>query len=385
MIFAAGVAAVFMYHHVSTHVAAGPFARALTVTPQEFEGQLRYLHDRGCAAVSVGRLVDDVKSDRVRGCEVALTFDDGYADALTDAAPLLRRFGDVATFFVTTGYLGDGEHVRHAEVRALALEGMEIGAHTVSHEDLTRMGVRHMRAEIAESRKTLQALSGQPVDTFAYPGGRYDPQVESEVRRAGFRVALSTDAGYLTAEALTRDMYALPRFRVLRGRGAALLRKVLAPTAAAAAPAEAAIANIARARIAGNAPDVAERVAVALLNGGFPEPILKVRVLSTAPATVAGIMLSGVKFHERVNRVTLLADASDMVDRAFAADASVTEVDVWAVVPIAVRASAIVSGEYAVPTNRTVFSASALRRDWVRERSELGSVYFETGWLQDQT
>src|SRR6202023_596953 len=95
---AGAIAAVLMYHHVSAHAAGGPFGRALTVTPQEFVGQLRLLRARGCAAVGLDRLVADVRGDRVRSCEVALTFDDGYEDAATEAAPLLGRFGDVGTF-----------------------------------------------------------------------------------------------------------------------------------------------------------------------------------------------------------------------------------------------------------------------------------------------
>ena len=187
---------------------------------------------------------------------------------------------------------------------------------------------------------------------------------------------------------MARDKFALPRFRVLRGRGDALIRRVLAATgsSAIAAPAlnMAEVRDIAKDRIAGNAPDVAERVAVALLSAGYPEQILKVRTYKTEPAVVAGIMLSGVKFHAPVDRQTFAADAADMIYRAFAADPSVSEVDVWAVVPIAVPPHADVSGDLAVPTNRTVFSAAVLRGDFTRDEGSLGKTYWEAGWL-DQT
>src|SRR5271166_5747178 len=101
---AGAVAAVFMYHHVSAVAGGGRYGRALTVTPQEFVAQLRYLDERGCSAVGLARLVDDLRDGRARGCEVALTFDDGYADAASEAAPLLREHGDVGTFFVSTGF-----------------------------------------------------------------------------------------------------------------------------------------------------------------------------------------------------------------------------------------------------------------------------------------
>jgi peptidoglycan/xylan/chitin deacetylase (PgdA/CDA1 family) len=76
-----------MYHHVSTAVQPGRYARALTVTPAEFDKQLRWLRDRGCSAVTVDELVRDARAGSLAMCEVALTFDDGYADVATIAAP----------------------------------------------------------------------------------------------------------------------------------------------------------------------------------------------------------------------------------------------------------------------------------------------------------
>jgi hypothetical protein len=273
-----------------------------------------------------------------------------------------------------------------SDVRALAHAGMEIGAHTVTHPDLTLLSSSAVEREVRSSRSVLQALTGQPIDAFAYPAGRHSPSVEAVVRDAGYALATSTDSGAITNRTIDRDIYALPRFRILRGRGDALMRRVLGSSVDVdPEPSEAAVRSIARSRIEGNAPDVAERVAVALLSGGFPEQILKVRVYKAAPAVVAGIMLSGVKFHERVDRQTFTADAADMIYRAFASDPSVSQVDVWAVVPIAVASHATVSGDLAVPAARTVFSASVRRDDWLREQGALGETYWEPGFLQGVT
>ena len=381
---AAAVAAVFMYHHVSTHPGGGAFGTALTVTPQEFDDQLRLLRDHDCSVVSVGKLVADVGSNRARACEVALTFDDGYDDAATQAAPMLRRYGDIGTFFVATGLLGTYGHLSASGVRALARSGMDIEAHTITHPDLTLLAPAAVEREVRGSREALEKITGARVGAFAYPSGRFNIAVERAVAAAGYDMAFTTAAGDVTQAGLARDKFALPRFRVLRGRGAALIRRVLGATSGAiAVPAlnMTEVRDIAKDRIAGNAPDVAERVAVALLSAGYPEQILKVRTYKTEPAVVAGIMLSGVKFHAPVDRQTFAADAADMIYRAFAADPSVSEVDVWAVVPIAVPPHADVSGDLAVPTNRTVFSAAVLRGDFTRDEGSLGTTYWEAGWL----
>lgn len=385
MVIAGAVAAIFMYHHVSAHPAAGPYGPALTITPREFDSELHFLRQRGCAAVGVRELVSDVRTNRVRACEVALTFDDGYEDVASQAVPLLERYGDVATFFVTTGFLGRDGHLSRSQVQRIAQQGMEIGAHTVTHADLTALTAAQTKIEIGQSRAVLRGLVKQPIDAFAYPAGRYNAAVEGAVRDAGYTLALSTDAGRLTSGALARDMYALPRYRILRSGGVALLASVLADARAGGTPLPAgALANIARSRIEGNDPEVAERVAVALLRGSFPEQILKVRVMKTRPATVAGIMLSGVKFHGRVDRRTFANDVREMIFRAFAADQAVAQVDAWAVVPVAVDRNATVSGDLAVPTNATVFSASVLRADWISNPTDLGTTYWDPGWLLDE-
>ncbi|MBV8340330.1 MAG: hypothetical protein JO343_10320, partial [Candidatus Eremiobacteraeota bacterium] len=54
------VAVIFMYHHVSPTVLPGPYARALTVTPQEFAAQLSWLRTKGCRIATVDELVTDV-------------------------------------------------------------------------------------------------------------------------------------------------------------------------------------------------------------------------------------------------------------------------------------------------------------------------------------
>src|SRR5579864_9344111 len=70
---AANSAAILMYHHVSPAVEPGIYARALTVSPLEFEQQVRWLRERGCVLVTVDRAWSDTLAGVVAPCEVALT------------------------------------------------------------------------------------------------------------------------------------------------------------------------------------------------------------------------------------------------------------------------------------------------------------------------
>lgn len=98
------------------------------------------------------------------------------------------------------------------QLRELQHHGMAIGAHTVSHPILQSVDGREAEREIAESKATLEALSGQPVQFFAYPNGRpgrdYGRVHVDMVRRCGFKAAVSTAWGAADARS---DPYQLPR------------------------------------------------------------------------------------------------------------------------------------------------------------------------------
>ena len=377
------VAAIFMYHHVSNTIQPGPYARALTLAPAEFASQLRWLRARGCDTVSVDTIVEDVRADAVRGCEVALTFDDGYSDAYDVARGALLDAGATATFYVSSGFVNSPGHLSSAQLKRLAADGFQIGAHTVGHVDLTTMSASAARMEIVDSRASLARVTATAVDSFAYPAGQSSASVEAQVRAAGFRNALTTKPGALSAPLAQAAPFALPRFRIERDTGSALLARVLS-RAATAGRSAAELRNIARQRIEGNDGALAERIGAAFLSASFPEPLLKVRVLRSAAATVVGIMLSGVKLHAGVDRTAFAADVGGMIDRAFDSRPDISEVDVWAVVPLEVLPATVVSGDYAAPANRTVFSAAVTRgaRETAATRAQmLGTVYWGGDFL----
>ena len=373
--------AIFMYHHVSPRVLPGPYARALTVTPAEFRDQLMWLHAHGCRVVSVDDIYGDARAHTLAQCEAALSFDDGYDDAATFALPLLRAFGVPATFYVATGFVGTPGHVSIAQLRSMHESGMEIGAHTVHHTDLTTLTASQTAREVSASAASLRRWLNADVTSFAYPAGQFNARAVSAVREAAFANAVTTQPGDVRA---TSRSYELPRYRIERASGLRLMQSVFGrQDTSSAAPVSGAIANIARKRIAGNAPALAEDAAVALLARRFPEQILKVQVLSLRPATVAGIMLSGVKLHRAVNRQQFEADIADMVRLTFDSSPRIDEVDVWATVPLEIGTGLPVSGDYAVPTSRTVFSAAVTRaQQGAGGKVNLGTIYMDPQFLR---
>ncbi len=99
------------------------------------------------------------------------------------------------------------------QVRAMRRAGMQIGAHTLTHPILARLPDAEALREIAESRRVVESIVGEPVTLFAYPNGRpgedYSPRTVGLVREAGFAAAVSTAWGSARAGS---DLFQLPRF-----------------------------------------------------------------------------------------------------------------------------------------------------------------------------
>lgn len=99
------------------------------------------------------------------------------------------------------------------QVAELARDGMEIGGHTDTHPILVKLPDTEAEREIIEGKKSLEAVIGKELVSFAYPNGRigadYDRRHTEMVRRLGFRAAVTTNWGVASRET---SPWELPRF-----------------------------------------------------------------------------------------------------------------------------------------------------------------------------
>jgi hypothetical protein len=78
--------------------------------------------------------------------------------------------------------------------------------------------------------------------------------------------------------------------------------------------------------------------------------------------TVAGLVLSGVKFHRALDRKAFLDEVASLVDTTFA-HSPVEEADVWVTTPLPYHVHEIVAGDLAMPTSRIVFAVTTRRAE----------------------
>jgi peptidoglycan/xylan/chitin deacetylase (PgdA/CDA1 family) len=185
---------ILYYHRVDPDLS--PHAG---VTPDQFRSQLSILKQAGFQGTTLDFAMKNGHTDPVTGKKiVAITFDDGYQDNYRYAMPILQEFGFLATIFCLSGKIGGisdwtedpiwkGHPLLDApQMRELSLLGLEIGSHTRTHVDLSRLSSTDARDEIVHSKSDLEELLGVPVRSFCYPFGAYREETPTLVRSAGY-------------------------------------------------------------------------------------------------------------------------------------------------------------------------------------------------------
>lgn len=133
------------------------------------------------------------------------SFDDGSIYDLK-MLELLNRYGLKATFYVSQNYLK--EHLNDAEIKKIS-ETQEIGAHSLTHPDLTKINLKQVQNEINSSKQWLEGLIKQQIKVFCYPKGKYNQQIMDMVKEAGFIAARTTQLGFYSLKDYEKR-YCLP-------------------------------------------------------------------------------------------------------------------------------------------------------------------------------
>lgn len=206
---------VLMYHRVNTLTPAeerSPLIRDLTVSPQDFEAQIRTLKDQGFTFLLASEVEEAVQHGRpLPEKAIAITLDDGYKDNFDIALPILRKHNVPATVFVVTDSIGKPQRLSWAHISLMHGNGVAFGSHTVHHYDLTTLKEVDLDYELRESKRVLELKLEEPVDDIAYPSGKYDARVVERARIAGYTAGWKKGGGPVRPG---DDLLMLPRIRV---------------------------------------------------------------------------------------------------------------------------------------------------------------------------
>jgi peptidoglycan/xylan/chitin deacetylase (PgdA/CDA1 family) len=195
---------ILSYHHVG--VRAEPFGHSrLWVSSDRFSQHLAFLAEEGYRCLTLRDCIPYLSEDApLLHRAIVLTFDDGYADFISHAYPILKQYGFPATVAVVTGAVGHSSRwdvgwespiMTWPDIIALSRDGIEFASHTVSHPHLTHLPSGMARQELEDSRLTLEAKIAMPVTTLIYPYGDVNEEIEGAARIAGYAAACSDVRG----------------------------------------------------------------------------------------------------------------------------------------------------------------------------------------------
>jgi peptidoglycan/xylan/chitin deacetylase (PgdA/CDA1 family) len=145
---------------------------------------------------------------------IAITFDDGYRDTLSAAAPILCATGLPFTVFISTDYLcsGDPLYLSPAELTELAaMPGVTIGSHGAQHMRLTDCSDKVLHEALSSSKSILEDTLQKPVTSLSYPHGAVNKRVRNAAIAAGYTLAACSKFG---TNGIDRDPMLLNRIDI---------------------------------------------------------------------------------------------------------------------------------------------------------------------------
>ena len=218
---------ILMYHHL---VPDDQEIQGDTIHIGQLKDELSILKEQGYEAVTLQEVIDFAEGNgKLPRRPVCITFDDGYLSNYELGFPLLKEFDMKATIFVIGATVGNKEfykdtefhitpHFDTAEMKEMADSGLvlmqshsydlhqwapfETGdAEKVRANILPLEGesdadyAAAVTADITRSRQELEAVTGQKVEAFAYPGGKYLPRSEELLSDLGVKATLTIEHG----------------------------------------------------------------------------------------------------------------------------------------------------------------------------------------------
>jgi peptidoglycan/xylan/chitin deacetylase (PgdA/CDA1 family) len=221
--------AILTYHSIDDS------GSVISMPPATFRRHMDFLAQAGISVVPLVQALTQPGS-------VAITFDDGFANLIDHAIPVLAQHNFPATIFLVAKYCGGqnnwpGQSYDKASVlrlmsweQAAALHpAITVGAHTVNHPDLTRLNPAECERELRDCQTEIEQRIGRPARWLAYPYGSSSIQVQQIASRY-FDLAVGTKLRFLPAHPNPMD---LPRIDTFYLRDSFPIERLLTPVGSA--------------------------------------------------------------------------------------------------------------------------------------------------------
>lgn len=215
---------ILQYHHVATNTPT------ITSTPPDvFAEHLAYLHQH-FNVVALPEAIDALREGTgLPDKSVAITFDDGFDNILTNAHPLLRKYNFPYTVFINPALIGHTRtQLTWEEVAQMSQEGVSFANHTLTHQHLLNrrhitsnnghsddvtienetQWLKRILGDITQAETLLKERLGYSLRYLAYPYGEFNRTLSNALSNLGY-VGFAQHSGGVSSQS---DFAALPRY-----------------------------------------------------------------------------------------------------------------------------------------------------------------------------
>ena len=212
--FASDHCVVLQYRHISDETPG-----ITSVSPELFQKHLDYLLINNYAVMPLEDVITALKTDTPLPDKcVALTIDDAYISAYTQAYPRVIRYDFPLTVFVSTDAVDSGleTHLSWEQMRKMQTKGISFQNHSQSHDHLIRQlededvddWEQRVAADIQIAQNRIRTELGTTPTLFSYPYGEYNQALKQTIASMGL-IGFTQQSGPLWRQA---DFSTLPRF-----------------------------------------------------------------------------------------------------------------------------------------------------------------------------
>jgi peptidoglycan/xylan/chitin deacetylase (PgdA/CDA1 family) len=130
---------------------------------------------------------------------ICITFDDGYSDVLSVAAPILSNLKIPFHVFISPQKTetNDQRYLSEPEIKEIySVDTATVGAHGYSHTSLTSISSELASTDLARSKSVLEGMLSSPVDSMSYPYGHTNEYITQIAQQVGFKYAACSKWGF---------------------------------------------------------------------------------------------------------------------------------------------------------------------------------------------
>lgn len=182
---------ILCYHRIRPILAGdGHNMKTYSVTPTAFAQQMKALSENGFHTILPAQLDEYLTHNgKLPSKPVMITFDDTREEQFNIGAAEMNKYGFKGVFFIMTISINRPNYMTNEQIKSLSDDGNVIGAHSWDHHMVTTYEGADWETQLTKPKKRLEAITGKPVDYFAYPDGIWNRAAITQIQKSGYKLA----------------------------------------------------------------------------------------------------------------------------------------------------------------------------------------------------